>query len=288
MRIGLLISGDLGHHILNHINELNIIFVLTDKNSIKIIEFCKKNSMNFFVGNPRNTEINSFIYNIKVDVIISVNYLFIVENNILNIASIIAFNIHGSILPKYRGRTPHVWAIINGEKEIGVTAHEMTLECDEGDILKQDIFKLDDNETGASILKKFTEIYPRIIDSVINDIYNGTLTKTKQDQSKATYFPKRTPNDGIINWNWDMIKIRNWVRAQSYPYPGAFSYINEDRIIIDKVSVLKIYTDENIQNGTILNHNNRLIVKVSDGFLSLDKIRNNLKIKPNTKFKNDN
>ena len=118
MRIGLLISGDLGYKILNHKKDLRVIFVLTDKNSFKIIEFCKKNNINFYVGNPRNNEINNFIYGVKVDVIISVNYLFIVNENILNIASKISFNIHGSILPKYRGRTPHVWAIINGEKKL--------------------------------------------------------------------------------------------------------------------------------------------------------------------------
>ncbi len=288
MRIGLLVSGDLGYKILNHIKGLKIIFVLTDNSSFKIIEFCKKNNINLYVGNPRNNKINNFIYGVKADVIISVNYLFIVNENILNIARKISFNIHGSILPKYRGRTPHVWAIINGEKEIGVTAHEMTSECDEGDILKQEVFKISEDDTGASILKKFSEIYPRVIDSVIDDIYNNTLIKKKQDHSKATFFPKRTPDDGIINWNWKMKKIKNWVRAQSYPYPGAFSYINGDKIIIDKVSLLKINNKENLENGTVVKYDNSLIVKVSDGFLYLNKIRNNIKIKPNTKFKNGN
>lgn len=289
MRIGLLISGSLGNIVLHYlIKNHDIIIVLTDKKSIEIIEECKKNNIKTYIGNPRNNRTSSFIKNIKIDVLISVNYLFLIENDLINLPSLISFNIHGSLLPKYRGRTPHVWAIINGEKETGITAHEINLGCDEGDILYQTKIKINDEDTGGDLLLKFKKKYIKIIDLVLKKISNNSLEKIKQQDSISSFFGKRTPNDGIINWNLSMKQIKDWIRAQAYPYPGAFTYYESKKIIIDKVSFTNLSFDKKLFNGTIILKDNYTYVKVKDGFLRIEKVRNKVSFKDLKRFKNEN
>ena len=133
MTIGVLASGKLGFIILKQIYfKYNIKFVLSDNKSSDIHNFCSKNKIPNFNGNPRTKNAYYFIKNIKVKIIVSVNYLFIINNDIINHADLMSINVHGSLLPKYRGRTPHVWAIINGEKEAGITIHKIEEGCDTG------------------------------------------------------------------------------------------------------------------------------------------------------------
>ena len=289
MKIGLLISGNLGKIVFDHLsNSHNIIFVMTDSKSIQIIEECKEKKIKTFKGNPRNNRVSSFIKNLKIEVLVSINYLFLIENNLINLPSILAFNIHGSLLPKYRGRTPHVWAIINGEKETGITAHEINLGCDEGDILHQIKIKIRDEDTGGDLVLKFSDKYIKIVDLVLEKISNNTLEKIKQKNSDSSFFDKRTPEDGNINWNLSMEQIKNWVRAQAYPYPGAFTYYESKKVTIDKVSVTNFSTNKNIQNGTIVLNDNHTYVKVNDGFLGINKMRNTVSLKNLTSFKYEN
>lgn len=112
--------------------------MLTDSHSDGIVGYCEQQSLKCFKGNPRCLKASNWLDDqlIRFDYLLSINYLFILEEDILERAHV-AVNFHGSLLPKYRGRTPHVWAIINGEKECGITAHLMSAECDDGDIVKQ-------------------------------------------------------------------------------------------------------------------------------------------------------
>ena len=286
MKLGILSSGDLGLHVLKKIkNNYVVEFVMTDKNSIFISSFCNKNNIPFFVGNPRNKNTSSFIENKKIDVLISINYLFIIEKDLINLPDIFAFNIHGSLLPKYRGRTPHVWAIINGEKKTGITAHLIDEECDTGDILHQEEIIINPNDTVSDILKLFYKNYPKIILKVLLDIKNDSIERIKQDQKNATSFPKRSPKHGRIDLNLKSLEIYNWVRAQAKPYPGAFMYYNDNQIIIDEVKLIDTTYDKKLVNGFIISLD-PILIKVCDGVLNLSKIRkhyNNFKI--NTIFR---
>lgn len=273
LTLGVLCSGGLGYTTLQHIvKNYKVEFVLTDKKSESIIDFCTNENIPVFAGNPREGRGFDFIKEIKVDVIVSINYLFLIEEDIIKHPKRIAFNIHGSLLPKYRGRTPHVWAIINGEKEAGITAHIIDSDCDTGDIIHQLLVEITSENTGADILKKYAELYIPLIDNVLDSIKNDSLKMYPQDNSKATYFGKRTPDDGEIDWNWDGERIRNWVRAQAYPYPGAFAFLNGEKIVIDKVSI-----QENIdfkgENGEIVQVDPKIAIKVGDALVILDKVR---------------
>lgn len=269
-RYCLCLSGRLGEIVLQQLlrDKLNIKGILTNRDSEEIIELSKENQIPLFVGNPRTKNATQWCIENKIvfDNILSVNYLFILDASFIQLARHYAINFHGSLLPKYRGRTPHVWAIINGEKQCGITAHLMNAECDDGDIVKQVVVPIEDDDTGAIILEKYNALYPGLVEQIISDINSGSIETYQQDISKATYFGKRTPEDGGINWNWHKERIRNWVRAQANPYPGAFSYICGKRIIINKI----VYSDmgfvDTMTNGMVIaKEEDAIFVKTPNG-----------------------
>lgn len=273
MKIAVLCSGMLGYEALVHITlSHEVLFVCTDKGSVDIINYCNLNSIDLFIGNPRSGKITTFIAGRQVEVVVSVNYLFLVDRDLISLPSRIAFNIHGSLLPKYRGRTPHVWAIINGESVTGATAHIIGEDCDTGDIIEQREIQIDEKDTGADLLSKFRLVYPSILDSVMQLIVNNEVRTYRQDNSIATFFPKRTPEDGAIQWNWQRERIRNWVRALSYPYPGAFTFYEGRRITVDMAMFSNLGFHNEIGNGEILAVE-PLIVKCPNGALELAKVR---------------
>lgn len=255
------VSGALGLTVLQRLvaSPITIKCVLTDRHSDGIIEYCEQQNIPVFAGNPRNGKAVNWLgeQRIEFENLLSINYLFILEPDVLNKATGYAVNFHGSLLPKYRGRTPHVWAIINGEKETGVTAHLMNANCDDGDIVRQVVVPIDEEDTGAIILEKYKALYPDLVLQVVKDIESGNVSCHKQDISKATYFGKRSPGDGEIIWSWQKERIRNWVRAQANPYPGAFTFLNDDKIIINKIEYSDLGFQDTMDNG--------LVVAVIDG-----------------------
>ncbi|PWN07460.1 methionyl-tRNA formyltransferase [Rhodohalobacter mucosus] len=277
MLIGILTSGGLGYKVISEI--INRIkkpeFIATDSNSEQIIEFSNQNEVLAFIGNPRGGKLVDFLKKneIEVDLILSINYLFLLDEELIDSLPM-AINLHGSLLPKYRGRTPHVWSIINGETKTGVTAHVIDTNCDTGDVVKQVEVPIEKDDTGATILKKFEKIYPELLFSVIEEAQSDDLKRVKQDNSKATFFGKRTPDDGLINWSWHKERIRNWVRAQANPYPGAFSLLNGERVIVDEVNYSDIGFSDTTKNGTILDVIENPIIKCPNGAVELTRVRN--------------
>ena len=185
-----------------------------------------------------------------------------------------SINLHGSLLPKYRGRTPHVWSIINGEKETGITAHLMEKGCDTGDIILQKRIPITSQITGAKILHEFERIYPEMVLDILKKINQNGIIRIKQDEEKATWFGKRTPEDGRINWDWQKERIHNWVRAQAFPYPGAFTKLDDKKVIIDKVEFSDYGFDQRMENGLVLRTNPYIMVKTPNGVIELTTVRN--------------
>lgn len=279
MKLGILSSGNLGKDTLEKIIlNFNVVFVLTDSNSQGILSLCEKNKIPYFKGNPRNGIGYDFIKRIEVDIIASINYLFLIEKDIIQHSKQLTFNIHGSLLPKYRGRTPHVWAIINNEKETGITAHKIDEGCDTGDIIEQIIIPIDISDTGNDILKYYKKHYFKLLVDVVSKCENNTLQFKKQNEKFATYFGQRTPSDGKIEWGWQKERIKNWVRAQSNPYPGAFTFFENNKIIIDEVKFSEIGYYNEIDNGVVLANEPYIIVKTPNGPLELTKLRTPIKL----------
>jgi len=275
LKLGLLVSGSLGLDLLVYLKELSLIeFVMTDSKSIEILNFCDIKSIRIYVGNPRTAKAKSFYKNIEIDVLISINYLYIIELDLISLPKLLAFNVHGSLLPKYRGRTPHVWAIINNEVETGITAHIIDEGCDTGNILEQIKIPIFQDETGYDVLKKFQKNYFIIVSNVLNKISNNQIVSLTQDNSRATYFIKRSPEDGKIDWSWQKERIKNWVRAQAFPYPGAFTYIDDIQITIDEIIYSDFSYDCTMPNGLVLSVN-PVLVKTPNGVVELKSIRVN-------------
>jgi methionyl-tRNA formyltransferase len=272
-KIGVLASGDLGYQtLLGTKSKMEPVFIATDLHSKNIQQYAKEKGIRLFVGNPRSGKLLAFLANHRFDIFVSINYLFIVESDVLALTNY-AINFHGSLLPKYRGRTPHVWAIINNEKYTGVSAHIMDAKCDAGDIISQNRVLIEEKDTGASMLLKFADIYPDMVLDIVNKAKLNKMSLIKQDETLATYFGQRRPQDGLINWNWQRERINNWVRAQAFPYPGAFTLISNHKITIDEVR----YSDHGYRfdqpNGMVLNVGQYLTVKTPNGALNLTKIR---------------
>ena len=285
MNICLLVSGNLGNLVFRDLykNGFSIQTIFTNKHSKEIIDFAKQKQIPVFIGNPRKGKANAFIKEyIDCDVLLSVNYLYIIENDLIQLPKQYAINVHGSLLPKYRGRTPHVWAIINGEKETGITAHLISPEVDKGAILKQQIVPIETTDTGGDILQKYNIAYPSFIKTVLTELEKGAIKPFEQEHHKATYFGKRTPKDGQINWDWSKERIYNWIRAQAKPYPGAFTFVGEknenQKLTIHKAVFSDFGFKQEQKNGTILHIEKaektieQIIVKTPNGALTLSKL----------------
>ncbi len=170
-------------------------------------------------------------------VIYSFNYRRLLPRQVLECASIGAFNVHPSRLPAYRGRAPINWVLVNGERETGVTLHYMVARADAGDIVAQETVAIEDSDTALSLSRKLTPIAAELILRFHPQIAAGNAPRCRQDLSAGSYFGRRTPADGRIDWNWPARRIFNLVRAVTHPYPGAFCVFGGRKLFIWQVSI---------------------------------------------------
>ncbi|NOY22823.1 MAG: bifunctional UDP-4-amino-4-deoxy-L-arabinose formyltransferase/UDP-glucuronic acid oxidase ArnA [Acidobacteria bacterium] len=176
------------------------------------------------------------IRKIAPDFIFSFYYRNLLKPEILNIPAYGCLNLHGSLLPRYRGRAPINWVLVNGETETGVTLHYMTEKPDDGDIVAQEKISIDYSDTGKSLNERMTEASERMLRRVLPELEKGAAPRVPQNQEEASYFGRRTPEDGRIDWNHDAEQIRNLVRAVTKPYPGAFSYLGQRKFFVWEAS----------------------------------------------------
>jgi methionyl-tRNA formyltransferase len=140
--------------------------------------------------------------------------------------------IHASLLPKYRGGAPINWAIINGEKMSGVSLFYLGDGVDNGDIISKKRFPISDTDSCREVYDKATRASIEILKVTLPKLAAGTANRIPQNESEATCFPQRNPNDGRIDWRWRGRTIYNFIRAQTKPYPGAFTYLRDEKITI--------------------------------------------------------
>ena len=136
-----------------------------------------------------------------------------------------AFNMHGSLLPKYRGRAPVNWAVLCGERETGATLHRMTAKPDAGEVVAQIAVPILPDDTAREVFDKVTVAAEIALDGVLPALIAGTAPCRPQDAARASYFGGRRPEDGVIDWTRDAATIHNLVRAVAPPYPGAITTV---------------------------------------------------------------
>jgi len=171
--------------------------------------------------NPNSPEMVEQIRALQPDFYFSFYYREMLKRELLEIPKHGALNMHGSLLPKYRGRVPVNWAIIKGETETGSTLHYMTEKPDNGDIVAQQAVPILPNDTALEVFQKVTVAAEMALNQCLPDLLAGTAQAIKQDLSKGAYFGGRKAEDGVIDWSQDASCIHNLVRAVAPPYPGA-------------------------------------------------------------------
>jgi UDP-4-amino-4-deoxy-L-arabinose formyltransferase/UDP-glucuronic acid dehydrogenase (UDP-4-keto-hexauronic acid decarboxylating) len=208
------------------------------------------------------------IGDLQPDVIFSFFYRKMIKQPILDIPPDGCFNLHASLLPRYRGRCPINWVLVNGEKETGVTLHYMTPKPDDGNIVGQKKIAIDGEDTAVSLHGKAAMAASVLLDEVLPQIENDIAPDMPQDHSAATYYTGRRPQDGQIDWSQSASQIRNLVRAVTRPYPGAFTYIASQKCIFWAVTKAA-YNGPQVSPGTIVS-TNPLVVACGDGALRID------------------
>ena len=268
MRTIVAACGDLGYSTLLSIYQvIDIKGILTDFSSTQIIGWAQKRSIPLFVGNPRKGNLASRVEELgDIDILISINYLFIFDKRLISLPKILPINIHGGKLPLYRGRAPHVRAIMNGEREIGVTLHQIDEGCDTGDIILQKTIELSNTITGGEVLSLLPKVYPEMIIEGLDMIQGNSFKLLSQEHQRATYYEKIKMEEREIDWNSSSVNICNLVRAVTSPYAGAFTFLNGQKIIIWRAEVDFGEVNSNAINGEILETiENSCKVKTADG-----------------------
>jgi methionyl-tRNA formyltransferase len=235
---------------LNKIAKRNGIDFYRVKSSSGIIKYCKT------------------IRNNSPDVILVAGWYYMVPRLIRKIAKYGAWGLHASLLPSYRGGAPLVWSMINGDKETGVTLFRLDNGVDSGDIIAQGSFPINFKDSIVDVYRKATSVSKRIILNAIKNIEK--IEFQPQTENFNIIYPQREPKDGRINLDDSALNIYNFIRAQSKPYPGAFSMVDGKKITFWKVKYFKHVPNlENIGVREIFQKENQGFVKLRYGFLEV-------------------
>ncbi len=223
---------------------------------------------NIPVYQPENIKKDyKFLEEIKPDIIITAAYGQIVPEEVLNLPSIECINVHGSLLPKYRGGAPIHYAIINGDKKTGVTIMKMVKEMDAGDIISQKEFEIKLDDTLEIVHDNMIEVAKALLKETLPNIINDNYTSIKQDESKVVFSPTIKREEEKIDWSKDGIDIYNQIRGMN-PWPVAYSQINDKKF---KFFTTRFIEDKNKkESGLIIDITKEAIsVEVKGGILKL-------------------
>jgi methionyl-tRNA formyltransferase len=181
------------------------------------------------VNLPENIEL---LRKIRPDFLFSFYYRSMIKKEVLDISCRGSLNLHGSLLPKYRGRVPVNWAVIQGESETGATLHYMVEKPDAGDIVDQERVSIEFTDTSLVVFRKVTDAAVRLIARSWPLLLNGKAQRLPMDLAAGSYYGGRKPADGLINWGKSALEIYNLIRGVTHPYPGAFTYLDGKKVFI--------------------------------------------------------
>ncbi|MGO9589680.1 MAG: methionyl-tRNA formyltransferase [Candidatus Acidiferrales bacterium] len=178
-----------------------------------------------------------WIRSLNPDILLVVGWTQLLRQEVLKVPRIACLGFHASLLPKYRGRAPVNWAIINGEKQTGNTMIALEPGADEGDIVAQRVIDIAEDDDCRTIYQKVSLTECDMLAEMLPLIREGRMPRRKQNSLEATVMPRRRPEDGLVDWNWPSRRLYNWVRALTKPYPGAFFCSGSTKITIWKASL---------------------------------------------------
>jgi methionyl-tRNA formyltransferase len=217
-------------------------------------------------ADPNTPEFVARIAALEPDFLFSFYYRQMLRPELLTIAEEGALNMHGSLLPRYRGRVPVNWAVIKGEHETGATLHYMVEKPDAGDIVAQQSVPILADDTASDVLTKVTVAAELALDSVLPALLSGTAPRIAQDLSLGSYFGGRCPEDGRIDWRRSAPEIHNLVRGVAPPYPGAFTEVQGKSVRVLR-TILPHEPHSAVGHPALFCHAGRCYAECGDGSL---------------------
>jgi methionyl-tRNA formyltransferase len=181
---------------------------------------------------PKSPELAQAVAAVRPDVVFSFYYRAMIPTSLLALAPAGSYNMHGSLLPRYRGRAPTNWAVLHGETETGATLHEMVAKPDAGAIVDQSAVPILPDDTAEQVFHKVTVAAEQVLWRSLPAIMAGRAPRLPNDLAQGSYFSGRKPEDGRIDWLQPAWQVYNLVRAVAPPYPGAFTDICGQRLVV--------------------------------------------------------
>ncbi len=180
---------------------------------------------------------------------LAIGWFYVLLTELRNLFPLGVAGLHASLLPRYRGGAPLVWAIMNGERETGVTLFYLDEGVDTGDVIARRAFPIDSEDDIASVLAKATAVGQELVREYVPLVADGKAPRGPQDESQATAFPQRRPEDALIDWSRSAHEIRDFIRAQTRPYPGAFTIIEGKRVTIWDADIAEVDEEPGSHGG---------------------------------------
>lgn len=230
-------------------------------------------------GKGGDDAVATFVRQAKPDLIWVTDYRYLLPANVFNSSRLGAINLHPSLLPAYRGRAPVNWAILEGEKLLGLTAHFIDAGMDSGDIIAQVSYELARDEDVGDALKKLYPLYEQITENVLSAFRTGLVNRVSQDEGKAFSRPARGPSDGLIDWRQGGQQVCNLIRAVAAPYPGAYTYLDGSKIRVWRAELVGRECPDGSPGEVVgINGEDCPIVKCRDSAILLTKVESHRQI----------
>jgi len=202
-----------------------------------VAELAEKHGVPVEVRSRPDESLVTRLREVEPDVIVATNWRTWIPPEIFRLPRLGTLNVHDSLLPAYAGFSPLIWALINGEERVGVTAHMMDDDLDAGDIVLQRAVPVGPTDTTTDLFYRTLDLFGPITVDGLALIASGRTDWAKQDRSKASFFHKRSIEDSRIDWHWPAQDIERLVRAQPDPYPNAFTYHRGQRLRVLSAAV---------------------------------------------------
>ncbi len=250
-------------------NKRNVVAVYPDRNDKILLSICEQHKIPLIKSSDVNSsESYDLIKSYSPELMVFCNLTQIVNTKILELASIATINLHGAKLPEYRGSSVINWQIINGEKEGGVSILYVDSGIDTGELIAEERFEINASDQVSDVIEKTLEIFPRLLNQVIEDFQKGKVTSKKL--GKGTIYPHRNPEDGLVDCaKMNEEQVYNFVRALNHPLPGAFIYCGGKKLIIWESSRVNQDTYVETMPGKIGEVDGNFYLYLKDSFLQI-------------------
>jgi UDP-4-amino-4-deoxy-L-arabinose formyltransferase/UDP-glucuronic acid dehydrogenase (UDP-4-keto-hexauronic acid decarboxylating) len=222
---------------------------------------------------PNAPAVVAHLASLRPDAFLSVWYRRLLGDALLALPRVAALNLHGSLLPAYRGRAPLNWVLVNGESRTGVTLHHMTAEADAGDIVAQEPIEILPDDTAATLYGRMVKTGVDLLLRWYPAVLAGTAPRRPQDPTRATVVGRRRPEDGRVAWTWPAVRIANMIRAVTHPYPGAFVGDGDARVMLWEAAVGDPTTDAPPGTVVAVHAGQGITVATGQGTLRLTRVQ---------------